>query len=75
MAAAIEPRQRIGRICLGDMLHRAARRFGAYWGAATLANELAVMSDDGRLPVTSTGKIQKFELRQSHLRHFEKEEE
>jgi long-chain acyl-CoA synthetase len=27
------------------------------------------------LPVTSTGKIQKFELRQSHLRHFEDEEE
>jgi long-chain acyl-CoA synthetase len=26
------------------------------------------------LPVTSTGKIQKFELRQAHLRHFDEEE-
>lgn len=29
--------------------HEQRRRFGAYWGVATTANEVAVMGDDGRL--------------------------
>lgn len=57
--ADLAPRRRIGRVALGDLLHRAARRFGA---RAALIEAL---------PMPSTGKIQKFALRQARLQHFE----
>lgn len=62
-ATLASARARIGRVALGEVLHRAARRLPhARWGEPITAFvELA------SLPATSTGKVQKFALRQAML--------